>query len=144
MRPGYLCSLFSLCLLLACSSKNMFPEKYKGDQIILGVGGGITGEVTSYVVLENGKVFTKTKDQPAPVYHTTLNSPFVSQMFENFKLLNLSEYTFNEPGNRYYFIHYITKGDISSQMTWGSESFDTPDKVTTYYSILMNTINPSK
>lgn len=144
MKSRYFFVLSVLLVLLACKANNMFPEKYKGDQIRVGIGGGFAGELNTFIILENGKVFKTTQQDSVPVFVSSLDQKFTDQMFSNYKMLSLADHSFSHPGNRFHFLEYYTSGAKTSQVTWGDPSFTAPQTITSYYSLLMNAIKPSK
>ena len=133
--------LFNLLSLIAitigfsfCTPKNYTPVDYPKSQITFGNGGGITGMVKEYTLLENGAIFTKANVGAEYEAFKKVDSKVVKQLFNNIEFLNLEDVQLNEPGNRYYFIQLKGK-DLDHNITWGG-SKDVPRQVKTFYNIL--------
>ena len=130
------------CLLLLlmvvtfsfCKTQKYTPVDYPKQQIIFGSGGGITGAVTEYALLENGAVFSKQGIQGEFKTLVKAEKAITTQLFKNIELLQLKDVQVNEPSNRYY---YVTIKDKSGehQIMWGNAEA-IPNKVKTFYDIL--------
>ena len=110
------------------------PSNFPKQQIIFGSGGGITGAVTEYALLENGTLFSKKGIQGEFKSLTKTEKKLTTQLFKNIEMLQLKEVQVNQPGNRY---HYITLKDKSGehQIMWSNHE-SVPNKVKTFYDIL--------
>lgn len=131
---------FNLCLsaffltLLACSSGKDMPALYKGDQLHFGQGGGFTGEVTYYVLLDDGRLFQRSDTTYTQM--PSFQKSFTSQMFSNYHQLGLQSIDHNHPGNLYYFVeHHSRKGDVH-RMTWGKPDQPAPANLVAFYNLL--------
>ncbi|HFB99600.1 MAG TPA: hypothetical protein ENJ53_02235 [Phaeodactylibacter sp.] len=121
-----------------CKTQQYSPTDYQKGQIIFGSGGGITGSVMEYSLLENGQLFSKSGMGAEFVALKKLKSNVVTQLFKNIEVLKLKEVQLNDPGNRYYFIQ-IKGADTDHKITWGNNS--APKSVTSFYKILNHIIN---
>ena len=126
-------SLMLLCF--ACSSPKYTPTDFPDAQIRFGNGGGITGAVTEYVLLENGQFFKKTStdDNYMPLPRVKKNQ--INQIFNNYNFLDLKSIDFNHPGNMYQFIEFKNK-DSNHKITWGSNDQKPNNSVEVFYSTL--------
>jgi len=129
--------LFLLSLTICfsfCTNKNYTPADYPKGQITFGNGGGITGAVKEFTVLENGAMFSKANMGAEYEALKKIDSKMVDQLFNNIKFLKINDIQLNEPGNRYYFIQVKGK-DTDHKITWGGGK-DVPKNLTTFYNIL--------
>ena len=86
-------------------------EKYDGAKLIIGSGGGFTGEYIDYIILENGYVFKKSTLDNKLAYLGKLKKNDVLQLFKNYSYLGLNKKNLNMPGNMNKYIKYIKDGE---------------------------------
>ena len=113
--------------LLMVKSVTTAQESY----LMIGQGGGITGEITAYKIYQNGKVLKGSG-------RADINYSFIARI----KRHQAKEYfaeaedchseTFSRPGNMYYFLYYSQQGK-EIRYTWGETGFSTPDNILTLY-----------
>lgn len=138
MRTILLLSLFSV-VLFSCKSQQYTLDNLPETQLIFGRGGGISGEVTTYTVLENGQVF----------YHNSLTNVYkeikslpkkeATSCFSKMKGLQLSEMNFDHPGNLYYFLEEV-KGEEKHRITWGSNDHEISEECKEFYKELRTAV----
>ena len=130
----YLFLLLMLTNFSFCKIQEYTPTDFPKQQIIFGSGGGITGAVSEYALLENGAVFSKKGINANYEALTKADKALTSQLFKNIEVLQLKDIQMNNPGNRYY---YVTLKDKSGehQITW-SNAESIPNKLKTFYDIL--------
>jgi uncharacterized protein YjiK len=131
--------VWAVLLLSACHAQKYTPSNFQGQQLTFGSGGGFTGQVIQYTLLENGQLFqtnsqTKEAKELKPVSRTKSK-----QLFAKVEKLDVAKLDFNHPGNMYYFIQ-TKRGDILQKITWGSPQDKAPDGVETLYQELKTTI----
>lgn len=129
-------------LLLACKAQEFTPENYPKGQLIFGTGGGFTGNVKTYTLLENGQVF----------FHNSLNKQTknlgvadkqaVKKAFKRVKEANFLEIKHNEPGNLYRFMEYKLK-ETSNRVVWAEGQSAMQNSVPSIYKQLLSLI-PTK
>lgn len=123
-----------LFLALGCSStKNSSPENYSKRQIIFGNGGGFTGKVDTYILLDNGQLYnqvalTGSNYQQLP----SLDPEITKQIFENYDRLQLNKKMLNDPGNLTYFVKMKQKED-EHKLTWGGAQQKLDPNVNRFY-----------
>ena len=133
--------LYALSLLiLACSPPRDFPVGYKQDQIHFGQGGGFTGGVTYYALLEDGRVFQRGERDTVFTWLEKWTPEFTEQMFSNYNSLHLQEMNFNEPGDLYYFIIYKSPAHGDHRLTWGRSGFKPDQNAVRFYNLLFKSI----
>jgi hypothetical protein len=122
--------------MLSCKTSVDFPAEYRGEQIHFGQGGGFTGIVEYYVLLDDGRLYQRGWRDSTYTQMNTWPRSFTRQMFSNYHALGLSEMKHYEPGDIYYFIQYRRgKSDIH-RIAWGKPDFRTDEKLVQYYSVL--------
>jgi hypothetical protein len=127
--------------MVACSSGKAVPAQDKGEQLHFGQGGGFTGAVTYYILLDDGRMFSRTADS-TDIYLTTLAKPLTRQLFSHYRLVGLDKQSFNEPGNLYRFLELHAGGALVNRMTWGAEGFTPPSGLAEYHLLLMKSTKP--
>ncbi len=127
----FLFSFFAFC----SSPKYTSPADFPDAQITFGSGGGITGFVTEYVLLENGQLFSKkTTDENYQVL-TRVKKNEVKQIFKNYDFLKIGEIAHDHPSNMYQFIEFNHK-DKKHRITWGDANTPVESNVNIFYGIL--------
>jgi len=127
--------LGAICFI-ACSPPEEFPVRYKGEQLHFGQGGGFSGALNYFAILDDGRLFQRAPRDSTFALVDTWEKPFVKQMFANYKLLQLDTVKLYEPGDLYYFIEFRTGGTVARPITWGKPG-SIPDKnIVTYYNLL--------
>ena len=94
------------------------PVTYKGRQVVVSSGGGITGASTTYYLFENGKLFGKRSADKTFAFigqQTAVNTKGVFATVEvNCKIKTTK---FDTPGNLYKSVQW-RKGKLSYKVTW--------------------------
>ncbi len=122
-------------MFLSCKTTSLFPSDYPGDQLHFGQGGGVTGVVTDFVVLDDGRLYRKGADK-SYVYVSTWKRSFTRQMFSNYTTLGLDSVDHYHPGNFYYFIEFHAPDQEPHLISWGQEGYSPPEKVVVFYKVL--------
>ena len=122
--------------MLGCSTSKDFPEGYKGRQIHFGQGGGFSGVITHFALLEDGRVFQKEYRDTTFTPFATWDRDFVDQMFLNYHRLNLDKVDHYHPGNLYYFIEYHAHPAIIHRISWGQQGYSPDENIVTFYNLL--------
>lgn len=129
-------------MLWSCRPAAEFPAKYKGQQIHFGQGGGFSGVVTYFALLEDGRLFQRALRDSTFTLVDRWDKPFVSQMFTNYRLLGLDRVDYYEPGDIYYFIQHKTGNETFHKIAWGRPGFKADENVVTYYNLLFKSTKP--
>lgn len=127
--------------MVACSSGKAVPAQDKGEQLHFGQGGGFTGSLTYYILLDDGRIFSRAADS-TDTYLTTLERPLTRQLFAHYRQVGLDKLQFNEPGNLYRFLELHVNGARVNRMTWGAEGFTPPSGLPEYHLLLMKSTKP--
>ncbi len=131
-----LVSMAGMVTLTACSPPEEFPRSYKGDQIHFGQGGGFSGALNYFAVLDDGRLFRRAPGDSTFALVDTWEKPFVRQMFANYKMLQLDTVKLYEPGDLYYFIEFRSGGTTARPITWGKSGIIPDKNIVTYYNLL--------
>ncbi|WP_020601005.1 FAD-binding oxidoreductase [Spirosoma panaciterrae] len=119
------------------------PTNYKGRQIIVGSGGGVTGASSAYYLLENGKLYgRRTRDTTFTFIgqQTAANTKRVFSIAEvNCKIQTTK---FDQPGNTYKFVQW-RKGKVSHKVSWGAVGKEVPTNYPKFYDSFMAMIPAS-
>jgi hypothetical protein len=106
---------------LGCKPTKVNLQEYEGKQLTVANGGGFTGQVIEYTLLENGYVYKFNSLTNANSFHKRIEKDDANQIFNNYELLNITELKLNDPGNMYFYIRMDHK-DKSQQIKWNTES----------------------
>jgi hypothetical protein len=131
-----------LLLAVSCHPSADFPSKYKGKQIEFGQGGGFSGAVTQFVLLDDGRLFQRPWKDSSVVFVQQWKRNLTSQLFLNYISLNLQDLSYNEPGDLYYFIDYHPDALSHHRIVWGKPGFHPDDNLITYYNLLFRSSKP--
>lgn len=101
------------------------------EEIQFGSGGGFTGEIKTYVLTADSKLFEKEMELKKVDSRKTL------ELFNEAK--GLKDYKFNEPDNLYSFIEIRTK-EKTNRIVWAFGSTKVDKKVTEFHKELMTLI----
>ena len=135
-------TLFFLLIGSGCRSTQALPPEYKGEQLHFGQGGGFSGIVTYYALMDDGRLFQKDPKDSSYTLITKWTDDFVRQMFNNYHLLHLDQVDHYEPGDLYYFIEYHSKENEVHRIGWGKPGFIPDDNVVLFYSLLYKSSKP--
>jgi len=105
------------------------------DYLVIGKGGGFSGEVLQYRISPGGKVY---KGSGLADIRYTLKGKIrrseARKLFDD--MANIKDSTFHHPGNMYYFIHKVGN-DCKTEYTWGENGYEVAGSLKTIY---INTI----
>ena len=119
----FLSLLLFLFLFAACgTTRYTNPTEYPNARINFGNGGGFSGMVTEYVLLDNGQLLKKLTQADSFEIVTTIEKNQTTQLFENYKFLNIGNLQYNQPGNMYRFIRFNHQ-DTEHQIMWSGTQY---------------------
>ena len=131
-----------LLLLNSCHLQRYTPATFPGKQLTFGSGGGFTGQVTEYTLLENGQLFLNNTLTKEIKQVQRLGWKKRKWAFAEAEKLNLDQLSFNHPGNLYYFIQ-VKQGETSHRVTWGDPTAATPPQLEEFYRQLLSKVTHS-
>ena len=78
-------------LAFACTGPKSTPENYQSGQLQFGMGGGFSGQVSRYAILDNGDVFYAKSAMDSMIQINTLDENLAKQLFQNALDINMAE-----------------------------------------------------
>lgn len=105
-------------LLISCQHKTYSPLTYEGKMLEWGTGGGFTGAVSTWCLLDNGRIFKSEDNGKTYQEVTKITRTASTQFFDNFTTLGLRQMKLDEPGNKYYFLVLREKEGVH-KLVWG-------------------------
>ena len=143
MRLTYpLLLIFCSLLIFSCKSTKYTPATFEGTQLVFGSGGGITGAVTTYCLLENGQLFSKNgvpgKNETAYESVKKVPKKTVKTLFAQANEMGLLGTEKSQPGNMYCFVRMLT-AEESGTATW-DQANPIDDPIVPLYGQLMRVI----
>ncbi len=142
MQNTYLCAFMLLILSAGCHSATDYPVHYKGQQLEFGQGGGFSGAVTQFVLLDDGRLYQKPWRDSSIVFVDRWKSNLTSQLFKNYQTLNLGSLSYNEPGDLYYFIDHHALDGNHHRIVWGKPGFHPEENLILFYNLLFRSSKP--
>lgn len=134
--PKPLILLASLLFVLS-SCKTYSPDTYTEQQLIFGEGGGFTGEVSTYILLDNGRLFKQVgKDKQYELLQKVPGKMYKS-VFQKVREMELMQKEFDHPGNLYKFIE-IQEGAEKHTITWGDPNHEVDSSIGDLYQTLLS------
>lgn len=135
-------------LLLALSFSIISCQTYKVNelpdkQLIWGSGGGFTGVVNQYILLENGQLFfvDGLKNTTSPC--TKQSKKSAEAFFATCDSMGIADMKMHQPGNLYYFItHKSAKSE--NTLTWGAMDAEVDEQLKALYNDLQEVAESSK
>ncbi|MFT4664092.1 MAG: hypothetical protein ACI8YQ_002522 [Polaribacter sp.] len=124
----------------SCKTTKYTPTDFPDAQITFGSGGGFSGLVTDYTLLENGQLFKRSSKDKLFVPIKGVKKDAVAQAFKNFNFLGLDKMEVNDPGNLYYFIEFKTEEGTAKKLTWGNSKSEMEHTLKLFYSQLSSLI----
>ncbi|MDZ4748936.1 MAG: hypothetical protein SH808_10635 [Saprospiraceae bacterium] len=123
-------------IIVSCSTAKEYPGKFSGQELHFGQGGGFTGAVTYFVLLDDGRLYQRAMQDSIYTLLDTWDERFVKQMFDNYKSFGLEEIEFYEPGDLYYFIQHKSGDSPMHRITWGRPGVNPDEIIVRYYNLL--------
>ena len=129
--------LFSALFAAALLGSQCHHPKYTATQLPdevlrFGNGGGFTGAVTEYILLENGQLFKNASKAPEPMELACVGRKKGHKLFEAAESLGLLDVDFSYPGNMYYFVEFQDDGK-QRRVTWGDREHPVDPKIKDFY-----------
>ncbi len=134
-----ICCFFSFFSCKTYDSPDNYPER----QIVFGSGGGFTGKVQSYTLLENGQLFHHNGISNTTKELEKIDKTKAKDLFNKLSKADIENTKYDDPGNMYYFVK-SKKGTKEHSVTWGGQKGKTPEACNQLYKELMSIINERK
>lgn len=132
----YITILLLGILVQGCKTTKMdyTPDDYPGAMITFGNGGGFTGKVDRYVLLDNGQLFNHEAMLKTDSYQALppVDKRTAEQLFANFYAFNLHKMILRDPADFYYFVEMSDEGK-DHRLVWGGIQQQPAPIVKKYY-----------
>lgn len=128
-----------LLLLTCCKSKQYTASELPPNQLRFGNGGGFSGFVTEYTLLDNGQMFVKKSPADTLAAYKNVKTKQAKALYQQLANLKIETLDFNHPGNMYYYIESQQK-DSLYRVTWGSMDQPVRKDVNQLYQNLMELV----
>lgn len=127
------------------SCKSYKPENWPEKRLLFGSGGGFTGAVTEFVLLENGQLFTRVGVETPYKELKKIGRSTTKNLFSKASQLKELDAGVNQPGNIYYFISDFQPGK-ERRIAWGAPDAPVSETVKELYKELsgLTEINPEE
>lgn len=135
--------LFTIVVfILSCckTAQVTSPESFNGKEIIIAEGGGVSGQTTQYIILENGQVFVRTIYPASLKELKSLKKETVEGIFDRVEKLKIAETKFQHPGNMAYSLS-VKSGQDLQEIKWGDPGFPVPPSILECYQFIRQQIN---
>ena len=142
MKQTFLLVLIVFSLSSCATAQDISPIDYKKKQIIFGNGGGFTGMVNTYVLLQNGRLYQQKSDTTYSEL-SIVNKKECKTVFKKYKKAQSDTVHVNNPGNIYYFMEFVGK-DTTHRVVWGGGGETPPDTVKAFHKELMEMVKVAK
>lgn len=107
---------------LSSSAQKHSPESYDKRMLNFGSGGGFTGEIKMYTLLEDGELFFRSSVEGPYEFLRKVPKRVVKKAFIALDSMNIATRNINYPGNIYQFIE-IQSGAEKQKATWGDTQY---------------------
>jgi hypothetical protein len=129
-----LATTFLVFLTFGCNKK-MTEDKMPKTRLEFGHGGGFTGAVTTYILLENGRMYEGFQEKKDYKRLHTIPKDETKLLYEACeKLFTLKT---DAPGNMYYFVTMKKGDEAPRRWIFGDPSTATPQELETLYKRLV-------
>jgi hypothetical protein len=130
---------FFLILSLGSScSKKMAADKMPANRIEFGHGGGFTGAVTTYVLLNNGRMYQELMERNEYNKLRRISKDEATTLFEECEKLRTLKT--DSPGNMYYFVTIKDSVQIPRRWIFGDPSVAPPAELEALYKRLVGLV----
>jgi hypothetical protein len=123
-----------LLLLSACAKQYKQPEKTM-TRIEFGSGGGFTGAVSTFTLLENGQVFQQVTKNSEYLKFGKIKTKASKTLFEKTKTLAAKHIALQETGNITYFVRCYEGEKNTLDISFGNPSKASAEAETLYKSL---------
>lgn len=140
LQIGLVLFLFSFC---NCNKHAYSADKLPDEQLLFGEGGGFTGAVTTYMLLQNGQLFRVNSMQGDTTEIAKVEKKSAKMLLKEAKEMEFNKMNIQEPGNVYYFVG-LRDGKETYKATWGNPEYTIDPKIQSFYKRLMETTKQAK
>lgn len=139
----HLLSFLAILCVCGCTAQKYSPDTYTGTRLYFGSGGGITGAVTTYCLLDNGRLFRAEDLKESFERAGKVPAKKRKALFEQCQNLDIHQYKISRPGNLYHFIELRDEAG-QTRLTWGATDYQPAPEVLELYRELMAAVSRGK
>jgi len=129
--------IFASILAISCKTTKVAPEQYEQPKIYFGNGGGFTGRLNEFCMLDNGEVYQINPSSREATIKNTCSKSDTKNMFKVLENLELKKYPYDKPGNMFFWMKYHSSID-SAYLIWGDENMHVDEKIIKVYDQLVD------
>jgi len=129
--------LLAMVTIFACNTTKYTADELPDKQFYFGNGGGFTGAVNEYMLLDNGQLFKHDSGEYTEL--PKVKKKKAAELFKTYYDLKLDELQFRRPGNMYYFLRMKDK-DTEYYTSWGNPAALPDSLITVLYDDLMQLV----
>jgi hypothetical protein len=129
---------FLLIFLLFSCNKKMAADKMPTTRLEFGHGGGFTGAVTTYVLLDNGRIYQDMPDKKQYNRLRRIAKDEATLLYEECEKLNTLKT--DSPGNMYFFVTMKKGEETSRRWIFGDPAISTPSELESLYKRLVGLV----
>jgi hypothetical protein len=127
-------------LVVGCHSQKYTPADLNVRQLIFGNGGGFTGKIMQYILLESGQLFVNNLITQETIETRKISRQSAKQLFKRARNIEWSKHNFDHPGNIYYFVR-LKEDRMIQEAIWGSTEHQVPEQIQQLYDQLLTFVS---
>lgn len=136
----YCLPLLSVILFTQCKTTNVTSlSEYKGRYISFGNGGGFTGKILNFNLLDNGMIFKGNEISENMAPFKKISKEEVNQIFSTYDSMGFGKMDVDGPGNMYFYVE-MNEADGKHKLLWGSHDAGESKELRVYHANLMRLI----
>ena len=121
MHAHLLMMLLALASIFSCKSKPPSTGGADPENLVIGHGGGFTGQIIEYQIFETGKVLRRNSLNNSEEEIKSIPVDSYKQIISNYQKLGLDQLDWNEPDNMYYYIVFNQEGN-THKVVWNNNN----------------------
>lgn len=114
-----------------CNTTKYSSANLPTKQLHWGYGGGYAGHETSFILLENGRIFRREGVGGVPIEMKGTKRNTARALYSAFHR-DLRKYDFNHPGNVYSFVQ-MQEGSAIRRVAWGDDRYPVEQKAKDFF-----------
>ncbi len=134
--------LLSLMFLIACCTskyKYVSPEQFEHTKIVFGDGGGFSGYVNRFYLLDNGYLYKKMHRDTGYIMIADLEQDVARQLLGQWGSMGFDKIKLNKPGNAYHFMEFYEEGK-RHRIVWDPYDRSNASELNKYYKLLRSVV----
>jgi len=119
MQAHFFLMLLAIISLTSCKSHQPAQEDHHGNWMVIGHGGGFTGQTIEYQIAESGKVIRRNSLTNSEEEMKSITKDAYIQIESNYEKLGLDKIQLNQPDNMYYYVIFFKEG-YTHKIVWNN------------------------